>query len=144
MHKSRLRLAFASSVLILSAACTPTLFTHTNPRGLDISGQLINYGEPEMHLVSLSVKRQDKGPTWKAEFEDGTNEVIMAEDIPGLTILKWKVDRERMKTLTATPYRLRIKGEGVEFATTVSFNSQGRQFSGHLLLDVVAHLVAGH
>jgi hypothetical protein len=97
-----------------------------------------------MHLVSLSVKRQDKAPSWKAEFEDGTNEVIMAEDIPGFTILKWKVDPERMKTLTTTPYRLRIKDDRAEFATTVSFSSRGKQFSGQLLLEVVVHLIAGH
>jgi hypothetical protein len=144
MNESRLRLAFATPVLILSTACTPAVFTHSNPRGPDISGQLIHYGDPEMHLVSLSVQRPDKAPSWKAEFEDATNEVITAEDIPGFTLLKWKVDQERMKTLTTTPYRLRLKGEKAEFATTVSFSSRGRQFSGQLLLDVVAHLVAGH
>jgi G:T/U-mismatch repair DNA glycosylase len=111
---------------------------------MEISGELLKYGEPEINLVSLSVKRYGQAPSWKAEFVDGTNEEIVAEDIQGLTILKWKVDKERMKTLTKQPYRLSIHGGSVEYATTISFSSAGRDFSGQALLKVVALLVAGH
>ena len=144
MYQHHLRAAMVSLILISSFACAPAVLTHSNPRGLDISGELLKYGEPETNLVSLSVKRQDKAPSWKAEFEDGTRAEIIAEDIPGLTILKWKVERERMKSLTKTPYKLQISDGNVTFDTTVSFSSAGRDFSGQMLLNVVAHLVVGH
>lgn len=143
MNKRYSWATLAPLIVILSFACTPAVYTQTNPGGLDISGELIKYGEPETHLVILSIKRRDHALAWKAEFEDGTDENIVAEDIPGLTVLKWKVDKERMKTLTIKPYKLRIYNGGVAFATTVSFNSAGRDFSGQLLANVIAHLIAG-
>lgn len=132
--------------LILGAglACTPAVLTQSSPRGLDISGHLLRLGESETHLVSLRVKHQDKAPAWKAKFEDGTGPDIVAEDLPGFTLLTWKVDKERMKTLAKTPYHLRISNGGLTFDTTVSFSSAGRDFTGQLLLKVVAQLVLGH
>lgn len=144
MYRHHFRVAMVSLILISSFACAPAVLTQSNPRGLDISGELLKYGEPETNLVSLSIKHQDKAPSWKAEFEDGTRSKIIAEDIPGLTILKWKIEKKRMKTLTKTPYKLRISNGNVTFETTVSFSSAGRDFSGQTLLNVVAHLVVGH
>lgn len=144
MYRHHLRVAVVSLILISSLACAPAVLTQSNPRGLDISGELLKYGVPETNLVSLSVKRQDKAPSWKAEFEDGRSTVIVAEDIPGLTILKWKVEKERMMVLTTSPYKLRITNGNVTFDTTVSFSSAGRDFSGQTLLKVVAQLVVSH
>ncbi|MFN7958608.1 MAG: hypothetical protein U0P46_09840 [Holophagaceae bacterium] len=101
------------------------------------------YGEPETHLVSLSVKRLDQAPAWRAEFKDGTRADITAEDIPGLTVLKWKVDPARMKTLTTDPFRLQISNGKATYDTTVSFRSAGRDVLGHALWQVVVRLVVG-
>jgi hypothetical protein len=144
MYRHHFRAALVSLILISSFACAPAVLTQSNPRGLDISGELLKYGEPETNLVNLSVKRQDKAPSWKAEFEDGTRAEIIVEDIPGLTILRWKVEKERIKTLTKIPYKLRISNGNVTFDTTVSFSSAGRDFSGQTLLKAVAQLVVGH
>ncbi|WP_257312190.1 hypothetical protein [Geothrix fuzhouensis] len=144
MYQHHFRAAMASLILVSAFACAPAVLTQSYPRGLDISGELITYGEPEITLVSLSVKRQDKAPSWNAEFEDGTRAEIIAEDIPGLTILKWKVDKERMTTLTKVPYKLRVANGSATFDTTVSFSSAGRDFSGQTLLKVVTQLVISH
>lgn len=144
MYRHHFQAAMAFLILISSFACAPAVLTQSNPRGLDVSGELLKYGEPETNLVSLSVKRQDKAPAWKAEFKDGTRAEIMAEDIPGQTILKWKVETERMKTLTKDPFKLQISNGNATFDTTVSFSSAGRDFSGQTLLKVVAQLVIGH
>jgi hypothetical protein len=133
----------ASLGVLLSLACAPSVITHSNPPGLNISGQTIKYGAPETTLVSLSIKRQAGAPSWTAAFTDGTNTEIIAEDIPGLTILKWKVDRERMKTLTSKPFNLNIKSGDLAYSLTVSFNSAGRDMTGQIVTQVFAHVLAG-
>ena len=130
-------------VLLLGLACAPAVLTRTAPGGMNISGEIIKYGKPETTMVSLSVQRKAGDPSWKAEFADGSSEEIVAEDVPGLTIFKWKIDRAREKTLTSKPYKMNIRSGKVAYTAIVSFNSAGRDFSGQTLLTVIAHLVAG-
>jgi hypothetical protein len=112
--------------------------------GLNISGEIIKYGKPETTLVSLSIQRKAGDPSWKAEFADGSTEEIVTEDVPGLTILKWKIDQAREKTLTSKPYKLNIRSGEVAYMAIVSFSSDGRILSAQILLRVVGLLVAGH
>ncbi len=128
---------------ILLLACAPAVYTHSTPRGLSVSGDTIKYGEPETTLVTLSVKRQEGGSSWKASFTDGTASEIVAEDISGLTILKWKVEKDRLKTLTKEPFKLTIKNGDISYDVTVSFTSAGRNFTGQLVVQVIARLIAG-
>jgi len=127
---------------ILLLACAPAVYTHSTPRGLSVSGDTIKYGDPETTLVSLSIKRQEGEPSWKASFTDGTTSEIVAEDIPGLTILKWKVEKDRLKTLTKEPFKLTIKNGDISYDVTVSFSPAGRNFTGQLVVQVIGHLIA--
>jgi hypothetical protein len=131
-------------VLLLGLACAPAVLTQTAPEGMKVAGEIIKYGKPETTLVSLSIQRKAGDPSWKAEFADGSSEEIVAEDVPGLTILKWKIDKAREKTLTGKPYKLNIRSGEVTYLAIVSFSSAGRDFSGQTLLKVMALLVAGH
>ncbi len=127
---------------ILLLACAPAVYTHSTPRGLSVSGDTIKYGDPETTLVSLTIKRQEGEPSWKASFTDGTTSEIVAEDIPGLTILKWKVEKDRLKTLTTQPFGLIVKNENQSYELTVAFSSAGRNFTGQLLVQVIVRLYA--
>ena len=131
------------ALLALVLACAPRTHTQTMPLGLRLRGELITYGPPETTLVSLSVPRQADSPSWQAEFTDGSREKIVAEDIPGLTILKWKLDRERAKTLTKQPFHLRLRSGEAAYTVTVSFTSAGQEFSGVLLAEVLVRLIIG-
>jgi hypothetical protein len=139
----RFRFWILPGCLVMGLACAPAVLTRTTPVGMNISGEIIKYGKPETTLVSLSVQRKAGDPSWKAEFADGSSEEIVAEDVPGLTIFKWKIDRAREKTLTSKPYKMNIRSGKVAYTAIVSFNSAGRDFSGQTLLTVIAHLVAG-
>jgi hypothetical protein len=112
--------------------------------GLKVSVEIIKYGNPATTLVSLSIQRKAGAPSWKAEFADGSSEEIVAEDVPGLTILKWKIDQAREKTLTSQPYKMNLRSGEVTYTATVSFSSAGRDFSGQTFLKVIAQLVIGH
>lgn len=131
-------------VLLLGPACAPAVLTRTTPVGMNVSGEIIKYGKPETTLVSLSIQRKAGDPSWNAEFADGSSEEIVAEDVPGLTILKWKIDQAREKTLTRKPYKLNIRSGEVAYTVIVSFNSAGRDFSGQTLMKVIAQFVLGH
>ena len=130
--------------LAMGLACAPAVLTRSAPVGLNISGEIIKYGKPETTMVSLSIQRKAGDPSWKAEFADGSSEEIVAEDVPGLTILKWKIDQARQQTLTSKPYRMNFRNGEVAYTAIVSFSSAGRDFSGKTLLTVIARLVAGH
>ena len=138
-----LRLMGILSIPILFLACTPLVYTQSTPPGLRATGGIIKYGEPETTLVSLSIKRQEGGPSWKAEFTDGTDAEIVAEDIPGLTIFKWKIGKDRVKTLTKQPFNLTVKNVNSSYGVTVTFAYDKPSFGGHLLVQVMAHAIVG-
>lgn len=130
--------------LINLIACTPKVVSLSSTHDQSVSGQIIKYGDPEITLVNLSVKRPANALTWKAECVDGSKEEIIAEDVPGLTILKWKVEKERLKTLTSKPYQLRISNGVSTFTSNVSFTSQGSIFAANTIQEVVVRIMIGH
>jgi len=136
-----LRLMGVLSIPIIFLACTPRVYTQSTPAGLRATGGIIKYGEPETTLVSLSIKRQEGGPSWTAEFTDGTKADIVAEDIPGLTIFKWKIEKDRVKTLTKQPFNLTVKNVNSSYGVTVTFAYDKPSFGGQLLGQVLVRVI---
>ncbi len=125
-------------VLPLVLACVPAVYPRTQPDGPRVSAALVPYGQPEQHLCILKIPRQEGEPTWQGLFTDGSRDILQAEDIPGLTLLKWPVTPDRMATLTRRPYHLRIQNGKQAFEVTLTFTSAGRDFTAKLLLQLIA------
>ena len=125
-------------VLCLVPACTPAAYPRTQPGGPRLSADLVAYGQPEQHLCLLRIPRGEDEPTWQGRFTDGSTEIIQAEDIPGLTLLKWPVHPDRMATLARKPYHLRIQNAKQSYEVTLTFTSAGREFTARLLLQLIA------
>jgi hypothetical protein len=122
---------------ILSIACTPLVRTHTTPRGPKISADSFKAGESA--IVSLSIQRKDGASSWKAEFIGESPENLTTEDIPNLTIIKWKMDLDRTRSSSVKPYKLNIRADDKIYETTVSFRTNSQQFISTLAISAVLH-----
>ena len=130
-------LGITACLTTLFIACTPLVHTHSIPRGPKISSDCFKVGENTM--VSLSIQRKEGASTWKAEFIEDFPESLTTEDIPNLTIIKWKMDLARTKGSSIKPYKLSIRNGDSSYETTVSFRTNSQQIISTLVISAVLH-----
>jgi hypothetical protein len=121
----------------LFVACTPLVRTRSAPHGPKISADCFKVGEST--VVSLSIQRKEGSSSWKAEFIGDSPENLTIEDIPNLTIIKWKMDLARTKSSSIKPYKMNIQSGDNSYETTVSFKTNSQQFISALVISAVLH-----
>ena len=133
MNNIRIQLAFSSALFLLG--CTPVVSTHSTPGGPKISAYVTKVGNDT--FVSLSIKRVNDSTSWKVEFPNETPLDLSMEDIPGQTIVKWKLDSDRLNASTIKPYLLNLNFNGNTYSTTVNF----RKFHQQIALDTIENVI---
>jgi hypothetical protein len=134
-----LRFGLVASMVLLSWGCTPTVSTHSTPRGPKVKAFLTKAGNDT--LISLSVQRRDDAPSWKVAFPDEQPLDLFLEDISGQTIVRWKMDADRLKASSIKPYKLNLMSNGNTYSTTVSFRTTSHQIASDAVEAVIIQLL---
>jgi hypothetical protein len=124
-------------LVALSLACTPLVRSDLARPGPKVSADCFKVGEGT--IVSLSIQRKEGSASWKAEFIGDSPENLTIEDIPNLTIIKWKMDTARTKEFSIKPYKINIQNGENSYEVAVSFASNSQQF-----ISALAHLAPLH
>jgi hypothetical protein len=135
MRNSQLGVIGCLATLFIS--CAPLVRTHSTPRGPKISADCFKIGDST--IVSLSIQRKEGASPWKAEFIGDSPESLITEDIPNLTIIKWKMDLARTKGSSIKPYKMNIQNGDNSYETTVSFRTNSQQIISALVISAVLH-----
>lgn len=90
-------------------------------------------------MVSLSIQRMEGAPSWKAEFIGDAPERLTTEDIPNLTIVKWKMDLVRTRDSSIKPYKINLQNGDHSYETTVSFRTNSQQLIRALVISAALH-----
>jgi len=122
----------------IGMACTPLVRTHSVPRGPKISADCFKVGESTI-IVSLSIHRREGASSWKADFIGESPEGLTTEDIPNLTIIKWRMDLARTKASSIQPYKLNIQNGENSYETTVSFRTNSQQIFSAMVISAALH-----
>jgi len=133
------RFGLVASIAFLSWGCTPTVSTHTTPRGPKVTALITKVGIDT--IVSLSIQRQDPLTSWKVAFPDEQPLDLSLEDIVGQTIVKWKMDPGRLKASSIKPYRLNLILNENTYSTTVVFRTTSQQIGVAAVEDVIIRLL---
>lgn len=134
---SRFQLGLMASAVILFTACSPKVWVHSVPRGPRIQASCIKVGETL--LVNLSIPRKEGAPSWTAEFIGDSPADLTIEDIPGLTIIRWRMSQDRMQSPSIRPYELNLKNNGSTHLTRVAFRGSAQLFARDLIAATVVH-----
>jgi len=137
MTHARFRLV--ASIALLSWGCVPTVSTHTTPRGPNVSALVTKVGNDT--IVSLSIQRQDPLTSWKVAFQEEQPLDLSIEDIVGHTIVKWKMDPDRLKASSIKPYRLNLILNENTYSTTVVFRTNSQQIAVAAVENVIIRLL---
>lgn len=132
---NNLRFGLVASTALLSLACSPTVTTHSTPSGPEVSANITKVQNDT--FVSLSIKRLDDSTSWKVVFLDEQPMDFSHEDIPGQTIVRWKLDSNRLKGSPIKPYHLNLMLNGNTYSTTVNFRTVPQQMS----LDAIESVI---
>jgi len=90
-------------------------------------------------MVSLSIHRKEGEPSWKIQFIGDSPENLTIEDIPNLTLVKWKMDLPRSKASSIQPYKMILQNGQSSCETIVSFRTNAQEFIRSMVISAPLH-----
>ncbi len=120
---------------IVCLACSPLVSTHTKPQGLNITSDCVKEGENTR--IRLGVQHLDDASPWSVEFIDESPTDIQIQNDSALTVISWKMDKNRMKKFGIKPYKLKLSNSKFAYSSTVAFRTTSEQILGAFIQSLI-------